>query len=144
MPSPARCTGLALLALAGCAATRRDPWSRASDVLRDGDVVALVQTRHDGRNLELTWCGVRAEGESRLISVRMLFFSDANGDLEPQPEEQLTRWEDAADEPQREFSVYAAFRSTNVPPQVLERLRVATEVVVEGRSEPLRGNRALP
>jgi hypothetical protein len=133
----------ALVLAAACSTTGGDPWKRSMEVLREGDVVACLDARRSSDGLELRWVGVRAEGESRLRSVRLIVFCDANGDLEPQPEEQLTRWEDLADEPRREFSVRASFRSTHMPPEVLERLRVATEIGVEGRPEPVRANCAL-
>lgn len=135
---------LALLALAGCAATRGDAWRRADEVLREGDLVALVDVRRHDRDVDLLWCGVRAEGASRMTAVRMVVFCDANGDTEPQATEQLAVWDARSPEPVDRFSVDSAFRSTNVPQAELERLWVLTELCVEGRAEPVRQSRKLP
>ena len=135
---------LALLLLAGCAATRGDPWQRGDEIFRDGDLVGLVDARRSAKELDLRWCGVRSLGERRLTSVRMVVFSDENGDLAPQPEEQLAVWNTRSATPVEQFSVDAAFRSTNVPADVLAHLCVLTEIGVDGLAEPLRQSRKLP
>lgn len=135
---------LAVFLLAGCAATAGDPWKRSEEVFRDGDVAGHVDARRSSRNVELRWCGVRSQGERRLTSVRMVLFWDANGDLQPQSEEQLAVWSDRSAQPVESFSVAPSFRSSNVPPEVLERLCMATEVAIDGLPEPLRQVRKLP
>lgn len=137
------CVLLPLL-LYGCAATGRDPWQRSQEVFRDGDVAGFVDVRRKNREVTLAWCGVRSEGERRLMSVRMLLFSDANGDLTAQSEEQLAVWNAQSPTPVAEFRVDASFRSSNVPAEVLEHLSVSTEVTLDGMSEPLRQVRKLP
>ena len=144
MSRPDRRWALALLALTGCAATRGDPWQRADEVFRDGDLVGLVDVRRSGRDVDLVWCGVRAEGASRMTSVRMVLFTDANGDLEPQSPEQLAVWDAHSPTPVDRFWVDSAFRSTNVPADVLAQLCVQTELQVEGRAGPVRQSRKLP
>jgi hypothetical protein len=144
MPRPDPFRALALLVLAGCAATRGDPWQRADEVFRDGDLVGLVDVRRDDRDVDLVWCGVRAEGESRMTAVRMVVFCDANGDLEPQSTEQLAVWDARSPTPVDRFWVDSEYRSTNVPAEELERLWVLTELRVEGRAEPVRQSRKLP
>lgn len=135
---------LALALPAGCAATGGDPWQRAQEVFRDGDVSGFVDVRRKQRDVTLAWCGVRSQGERRLTAVRMVLFSDTNGDLAPQSEERLAVWDARSPTPVAEFWVDAAFRSSNVPVEVLEHLSVWTEVEVEGQPEPLRQVRKLP
>lgn len=135
---------LALALAAGCAATGRDPWQRAQEVFRDGDVAGFVDVRRKQRDVTLAWCGVRSQGERRLTAVRMVLFSDTNGDQEPQSEERLAVWDARSPTAVTEFTVDAAFRSSNVPVEVLEHLSVWTEVEVEGQPEPLRQVRKLP
>jgi hypothetical protein len=135
---------LALALAAGCAATGRDPWRRAQEVFRDGDVAGFVDVRRKQRDVTLAWCGVRSEGERRLTSVRMILFTDVNGDLTPQSEEQIAVWNTQSPTPVTEFWVNASFRSSNVPAEVLEHLSVSTEVMIDGLPEPLRQVRKLP
>jgi hypothetical protein len=144
MPRPDRLRALALLGLTACAATGGDPWRRSDEVFRDGDLVGLVDVRRDDRDVDLVWCGVRAEGESRMTAVRMVVFCDANGDLEPQSSEQLAVWDARSPTPVDSFWVDSAFRSTNVPTEELERLWILTELQVEGRAGPVRQSRKLP
>lgn len=132
------------LLLAACAATGGDPWKRSKEVFREGDVAAFLDARKTSSGVKLRWVGVRAEGESRLGSVAMIVFCDANGDLVPQPEEQLTRWNAHAEVPIEHFWATASFEATNLKPDVMAALCVFTEVTLEGRAEPVRQTRAFP
>ena len=114
-------------------------------IFEDGDVVARMSARRSSDGVDLSWIGVRSSGARELRSVRVILFDDANGDLEPQPEEQLTRWSTQSPLPQREFSVFASFSAENMKPEVMARLRVFTEVGYVGPGvESVSETRPLP